>query len=96
LPQGDLHVSGKHILTPIRKMGPGRWEQREEITVENENAKPMNEMNLARKRRGFTIQSETDRRSVPRNSAAALAICECEKDSNRWIKQFLRREAELH
>jgi hypothetical protein len=37
-----------------------RWEQREQITVENEGGKFMNEINVIRERRGFTSQSETE------------------------------------
>jgi hypothetical protein len=82
-------VSGEHTLTPIWKMGPGRREHREQITVGNEDGKLMNEINLIRERRGFTAQSETDKGSIPRKSAGVLAIREYEKVSNRWIKQFL-------
>jgi hypothetical protein len=77
-------------------MGSRRWEQRKQITLENEDGKPMNEINLIREGRGVTAQSETDRRSIPWKSAAVLAIREYEKISNRWIKQFLRWETELH
>jgi hypothetical protein len=84
-------VSGKHILTAKRKMGPGGWEQRKEITVEIENGNPMNEINLIRKKRSFTAQSETDRESIPRNSPSVLAIREYEKVSNRWIRVLTSR-----
>lgn len=77
-------MSGKHILTPIWKIGTERTDYGEKRRWKT------HEINVMRERRGFIAQSETDMGSIPRKSAALLAIREYEKVSNRWIKQISR------